>query len=60
MQRYVGTGAIGTELAKEEPTLVFKGNVSPDGLEVGQCCNDASSYLNDMLTSSASLVKLLV
>jgi len=56
----IGTGAIGTELTEEEPALEFKGNMCPDTLDIGQCCNDTVSYLESMLTSSASLVKVLV
>jgi len=35
VQGYVGTGAIGTKLAKEGPTLVFKSNMCPDSLDSG-------------------------
>ena len=35
VQRYVGTSAIGTKLAKEEPTLILKGNMSSNSLDIG-------------------------
>lgn len=35
VQGYVGTGAIGTKLAKESPTLVFKSNMGPNSLYTG-------------------------
>lgn len=49
VQRYISTGVVGATLAKEEPALIFQGNVSTNGLAIRQCCNDLVLYFDYML-----------